>query len=180
MGSAETRRYHVVVFDDPEVALAGVVGLREAGFVIDDVHTPFPVHGMPKAMGLCDTRLAYAPLVGGCLGLSLAVWLQTWTHSVSWPLNVGGKTMTAIPAIVPVSFELTVLLAGIATVAALLIACRLRPKGQIPASQPHPRVNDDRFVVVVTEHDGSFEMAHFRDLAEKLGSVELRESWRVT
>ncbi len=180
MGSAETKRYHLVVFDDPERALTGVIKLRESGFVIDDVHTPFPVHGMPQAMGLCDTRLAYAPLVGGCLGLSVSVWLQIWTHSVSWPLNVGGKTMTAVPAIVPVSFEVTVLLAGLATVAALLWACRLRPNGQIPASQPHPRVNDDRFVVVVTELDGSFEMAHLRALATALDSVQLQECWRVS
>ena len=180
MGSIETKRYHAIVFDDPDLALTGVRGLREAGFVIDDVYTPFPVHGLPRAMGLRDTRLAYGPLVGGIVGLFLAVDLQLWTHTFSWPLNIGGKTMTAVPAIVPVSFELTVLLAGIATVAALFWACRLRPRMKVPASQPHPRVNDDRFVVVVIEQDGSFAMLDFRALTAELGSVELHESWRTT
>ena len=108
MGSTENKRYHAIVFDCPEQTLTGVRELRKAGFIVDDVHTPFPIHGMPEAMGLRDTRLAYGPLVGGIVGLAFAIWLQIWTHSVNWPINIGGKSMTAIPAIIPVSFELTV------------------------------------------------------------------------
>jgi len=180
MGSTENKRYHAIVFDCPEQTLTGVRELRKAGFIVDDVHTPFPIHGMPEAMGLRDTRLAYGPLVGGIVGLAFAIWLQIWTHSVNWPINIGGKSMTAIPAIIPVSFELTVLLAGIATVVALFWACRLRPSTKIPTSQPHIRVNDDRFVVVVIEQDGSFLMSEFRALTTELGSAELHESWRST
>jgi hypothetical protein len=180
MGSAETRRLHAVVFDDPDKALLAVRGFRSAGYTIEDVHTPFPVHGMVEAMGLRETRLAYGPLVGGIVGLTIAICLQTWTHAVSWPLNVGGKSMTAIPAIVPVSFEMTVLLAGLATFATLLVAARLWPRGRSPASQPHLRASDDRFVVVVVERDGSFVAARFAAMCVDAGSIEVISPWRVT
>ncbi len=179
MGSAETRRYHVVVFDAPELALHATKRLRTQGYVIEDVHSPFPIHGMEKALGLRETRLAYGPLAGGLVGLTLALLLQIWTHSVDWPLNVGGKSMIALPALIPVSFELTVLLAGLATFVALLWSCRLRPKKGIPVEQPHLRVNDDRFALVVVESDGRFIAEEFRALCKELQSVELIESWRV-
>ena len=180
MGSASTRYVHGVVFDDPDVTVAAVRALREKGYVLDDVHTPFPVHGMPKAMGLKDTRLAYGSLIGGTIGLSLAVWFQIWSHASDWPLVVGGKTMSAIPAIIPVSFEATVLLAGIATVGTLLAACRLFPRAKEPPTLPHSRVTSDRFVVLVAEEDGSFLRSEFQALCKELGSVEILESWRTT
>lgn len=172
-------RVHAVVFDDPHGALHAVHELRKRGFEIQDVHSPFPVHGMEEALGLRETRLAYGPLAGGILGLSLAVWLQTWTHAVDWPLDVGGKSMTAFPAIVPVSFELTVLIAGLATFVALVWSCRLRPIKDAPASQPHPRVNDDRFVVLVVERDGSFVRDRLEALTDELGAEEFIDSWRI-
>jgi len=169
-----------VVFDDPDTTLVAVRALRAKGYVLDDVHTPFPVHGMPQALGLKDTRLAYGSLIGGTIGLALAVWFQIWSHASDWPLVVGGKSMSAIPAIIPVSFEATVLLAGIATVGTLLAACRLLPRGKEPASLPHGRVTSDRFVVLVAEEDGSFLGPEFTALCEELGSVEILQSWRTS
>ena len=168
-----------MVFDDPDQTLDAVTTLRARGYEIDDVHTPFPVHGMDEAMGLRETRLAYASLIGGAAGLSIALFVQIWTHSVSWPLNVGGKSMIALPALIPVSFELTVLLSGIATVVGLLWACRLRPRKDIPKSQPHIRVNDDRFVVLVIEKDGGFVPERFRTLCAALDPEEVIESWKI-
>ncbi len=168
------------MFDDPDRALGAVTALRAGGFRIEDVHTPFPVHGMEAAMGLRDTRLAYGSLAGGLVGAGLALWLQIWTHSVDWPLDVGGKTMTAVPAIIPVSFELTVLLAGLATFVALAWSCKLRPMKDTPAAQPHPRVNDDRFVVLVVEQDASFVKDDFTALCSQYHPEEVIDSWSVT
>lgn len=180
MGSLSTRYIHGVVFDDPEKTLVAVRALRARGYVLDDVHTPFPVHGMPRALGLKETRLAYGSLVGGGIGLSLAVWFQVWSHAVSWPLVVGGKSMSAVPAIIPVSFEATVLLAGIATVGTLLTACKLFPRSGIPRSLPHARVTSDRFVVLVAEEDGSFVQEDFGALCAELGAEEVLDPWRTS
>jgi hypothetical protein len=34
--------------------------------------TPFPVHGLDKAMGLAPTRLAICAFIYGCIGISFA------------------------------------------------------------------------------------------------------------
>jgi hypothetical protein len=170
-GAAHDRvRQHWLVFDDPEQTLSAVKRLRGAGYEIADVHSPFPVHGLDEALGWRDTRLPWATLVGGGLGLCIAMALQTWTHALDWPLNIGGKTDLAIPALVPVAFELTVLLAAFATVGGLLVRSRLKPTsgGDLPAGQPLADVTDNRFVVRVVERDGSFAPEDFERLVKRL------------
>ena len=168
--SHDRRRQHGLVFDDPEVTLDAVKQLRAAGFEIADVHSPFPVHGINEAIGLPPTRLPWATFVGGSIGLSIAAFLQLWTHASDWPLNIGGKTAFAIPALVPVTFEVIVLLAAFATVGGLLVRSKLRPTTDPgrPTEQPTRRVTDDRFVVLVMERDASFSVSEFDRMVKVL------------
>jgi hypothetical protein len=176
----DRRRVHALVFDDPARTVAAVRRLRADGFQVGDVHTPFPVHGLDEAMGLRPTRLALATLVGGLAGGTLKLAFQTWVHVVDWPMNIGGKPDVSLPALVPVTFEITVLLAAFATLGALFarraLFPRLRPERA--ARQPHPRVTDDRFVVMVTEDDGAFSPSRFRSLCTALGPEQVIEGWR--
>lgn len=177
----ERGRVHMLVFDEPEATVAAVRRLRGAGFDVADVHSPFPLHGADEALGLRPTRIALATLVGGLVGGIGKLAFQAWVHVVDWPMNIGGKTDTALPALVPVTFELTVLVAAFATLGALFLRRRLFPR-LVPAPaprQPHPRVTDDRFAVLVVEHDASFAPDRFRSLVEALSPVELVEDWRV-
>ncbi len=180
--SEDSGRLHSVIFDGPDGALQATRALREAGFEIKDVYTPFPVHGMEDAMGLRETRLPAATLVGGVLGLTLGFGFQAWTHNVGWPLNIGGKSNLAWPALVPIGFEVTILLAAFATVGALLFRARLFPQGigSMPESQPDPRVTDDRFIVQVIERDGSFSRERFRELCRQAEANEVVEGWRAS
>ena len=91
---------NAMVFDDPDLAVAAVRILGQEGYQIDDVYAPFPVHGMQEAMGLRPTRLPWATLAGGLIGVTTALVLQIYTHTVSWPLNIGGKTHLALPALI--------------------------------------------------------------------------------
>ncbi|MCK6590626.1 MAG: DUF3341 domain-containing protein [Polyangiaceae bacterium] len=173
-------RTHVLLFDDPGRTLHAVKKLRAAGFDVEEVYSPFPVHGIDEALGLAETRLPYATLAGGALGLALAVAFQVWVHTKSWPLNIGGKSNLALPGLIPVIFEVTVLLAAIATVGTLLARNRLIRPGEVaPDRAPHPRVTDDRFAVLVPETSGSFSMARFNALCEELRPVERKDSWRI-
>lgn len=174
------RRLHAVAFDDPHRTLEAVKALREAGFEVHDVHAPFPVHGIEEALGLPPSRLGRTALAGGLLGAVVAFGLQVWTHAFDWPLVIGGKSPLALPSQVPVSFELTVLFAAIATVAGLLARRRLFPRvGHRPPTQPGPGVTDDRFVVVVVERDASYSAARFDAVLAELSPVEVTEGWRV-
>lgn len=175
----ERSRLHALVLDDPERTLDAVRHLRGAGYAIDDVHTPFAVHGMAEAMGAPPTRISSATLAGAVLGLAVALGFQAWTSLVDWPLNIGGKSYLALPALVPVTFELSVLFAAFATVIGLLVRGRLAPRGKAPSSQPDLDVTDDRFVVVVREEDAGFDVEAFRAAARRLGVSRVEEGWKV-
>lgn len=179
---AGRHRAHIASYEDPNDALSAVRGLRASGYHVADVHTPFAVHGMDEALGLPPTRLPWATFIGGATGCTIALTLQIWTHTVDWPVNVGGKTDLALPALIPIAFELTVLIAAFCTVGALLFRSRLFPWGasKIPATQPHGRVTDDRFVLVVIEGDGGFEMQDFRQMCAQYGKHEIVEGWGVS
>jgi hypothetical protein len=185
MAPADTRalergRVHVLVFDAPEPTLGAVGRLRQAGFEVADVHSPFPLHGAEEALGLRPTRLALATLVGGLLGGLGKLLFQGWVHVVDWPMNIGGKPDVALPALVPVTFELTVLGAAFATLGAFLFRRRLFPRLAAMPRLPDPRVTDDRFAVLVVERDGSFSAERFHALCSALHPLEVVEGWRVS
>ena len=91
--------------------------IRDAGFKRWDVFTPFPVHGMDKAMGLGKSWLSAVVLCGGIGGLLTAVVLESYPSLIDYQTVVHGKPTdwTTVPAFVPIFFELTVLCSAFAT-----------------------------------------------------------------
>ena len=132
-------------FTTPEQLLAAVVQLRAAGHQVLDTYTPFPVHGMDEALGLRPSRLPRACLAFGMLGLAIALGFQSWSSAIDYPLRTGGKPLIALPAFLPVAFELTVLLAGLGVVGSFFVVARMRPRLHIP--DLHPGASDDRFIL---------------------------------
>lgn len=171
-------RYHVLVLDDADRTVDAVRRLRRDGFDLHDVYTPFAVHELDVEMGLPPTRLPWMTLVGGTLGVTLGLGFQAWTATSSWPLNIGGKTDLALPALAPVTFESAVLLAALFSVATLFVASRLFPRGR-PPSQPIAAVTDDRFAIVVREADAAFDPGKLAGVANEVGADPFIESWKV-
>lgn len=168
-------RRQIGIFAAEEKVLAATRAAREAGLEVEDVYTPYPVHGIEDAMGLARSRLPFACLVGAALGGLLALWFQHWSSAVSWPVDVGGKPFSSLPAFVPITFELTVLGGALGAVAALLLRRGLRPgRG---AALPDPRVTDDRFALVVRPKDSRLSTAGVGALLEAHGAEEVRE-WK--
>jgi len=156
-------------FADPHLLLEAVKRLKQEGYPIIDTYSPFPVHGMDEAIGLKPSRLPRACLAFGLLGLATALGVQIWTSAYDYPLIVGGKPLVSLPAFIPVSFELTVLFAGLGVVASLFVASGMRPKFKVP--DLHPGVNDDRFVVAGEIQAGaSFTVV--QSLMASLGALE--------
>src|SRR5690348_1463345 len=101
---------YLAEFETPGQVMHAAEKVRDAGYKRWDVHTPFPVHGMDRAMGLSDSVLGWIVLACGLTGCTAAFCLMYWTNGMDYPLVIGGKPPTAIPSMVPVMFELTVLL----------------------------------------------------------------------
>ena len=140
-------------FAAPNLLLDAVKHLRQEGYRVIDAYTPFPVHGMDEAIGLKPSRLPRACLAFAVLGLLIALGGQIWTSAIDYPLIMGGKPLIALPAFIPVTFEFTVLLAGLGVVASLFVVSGMRPKFKVP--NLHPGVNDDRFVLAAEIRPGS-------------------------
>lgn len=156
-------------FPAPGLLLEAVKRLKQDGYRVIDTYTPFPVHGMDEAIGLKPSRLPRACLAFAVLGLAIALGVQIWTSAYDYPLIVGGKPLVSLPAFVPVSFELTVLLAGLGVVASLFVVSGLRPKFKVP--NLHPGVNDDRFVVAAEIRAGA-SFVEVSSMLADLGALE--------
>jgi len=120
-------------FADEERLLDAVRAARADGFAIVDAYTPYPVHGLDAAMGLPRSRLPLVAFGAGLAGVLFAIGFQFYIAAIDWPLNVGGKPLNSTLAYMPIAFEITVLLAGLAVTAAFLYRCRLFP-GARPAA----------------------------------------------
>ncbi|MEO1052573.1 MAG: DUF3341 domain-containing protein [Bacteroidota bacterium] len=121
------KNFVVGIFDDEDILLSAVRKVRENGIKIHEVFTPFPVHGLEDELGYRRTRLPIAAFMFGLLGTTLAVTMQVWMLGFDWPMIIGGKDYISLPPFVPVTFELTVLLAALGMVATFMIVSDLKP-----------------------------------------------------
>ena len=103
----------LVEFETPGQILAAAEKVRDAGFKRWDAHSPFPVHGMDRAMGLPATKLPWLVMAGGTCGCAVGLGLQWWTNGHNYQFMVSGKPFFSVPAFIPVTFELTVLFSAL-------------------------------------------------------------------
>jgi hypothetical protein len=153
--------------------------VRDAGFTRWDAHSPFPVHGLDKAMGLRRSQLPWIVLVMALAGGALGFLLQWWVHAQAYPLVISGKPFFTWPAFIPVTFELAVLFGALGAVFGMLGLNRL-PMHHHPLFQSKifERVADDAFFISIESWDPRFDPSATAKLLESLGArnVELLES----
>ncbi|MHB8872922.1 MAG: DUF3341 domain-containing protein [Myxococcaceae bacterium] len=164
-----SRKVLVGYFETEESILGATRAARDAGLAVHDVYTPYAVHGMEEALGLRASRLPWVCFVAGAAGLAMALGLQYYTSVVSWPLNVGGKPFNSLPAFIPVTFEVTVLVAGLVSVAAFFLRSWVLPG--VPALAL-PRVTNDRFALALSTAEAGFDVEGAQTLLRRLGAVE--------
>jgi hypothetical protein len=107
-------------FDNPDDLVAAVRRAREAGYRKMDAYTPFPVEELNDALGLGQSWMAPIVLLGGLIGAALGYFMQYYIAVIDYPLNIGGRPLHSWPAFIPVTFELTVLVAGLFAVLGML------------------------------------------------------------
>ncbi len=107
-------------FENPEELLEAVRRARSAGYRRMDAYTPFVVEGLAEELGFHKTALPKIVLAGGLCGCAGGFLLQYWTSAVDYPLNAGGRPFNSWPAFIPVTFEMTILLAALSAVFGML------------------------------------------------------------
>lgn len=161
-------------FSDPGALVHAAEGVRKAGYRHFDTHSPFPIHGMDRAMGLGNSKVGFFTLGGGITGFALAYWLQWWTGGVDYPLNISGKPFFAVEPSIPIMFELTVLFSAFGAVMGMLALNGLpRPHNPLFYSQNFARVTDDAFFLHVAASDRRFDRESTEELLTELGGFNI-------
>ncbi|MFL2639079.1 MAG: DUF3341 domain-containing protein [Flavobacteriaceae bacterium] len=139
------------IYDDDDKLLDAVKKIKAAKYDIEEVYTPFPVHGLDKVMGLKETRLAITSFIYGCIGFCFAIWMMNHIMILDWPQNIGGKPSFSfienMPAFVPIMFELTVFFAAHLMVITFYLRSKLWPFKE--AENPIPDTTDDKFLIEI-------------------------------
>lgn len=121
------KNFVVGIFDNEDVLLDGIKKVRNSGVKIQEVYSPFPVHGIDDALGYKKSRLPIAAFMFGMTGTSLALLMQIWMLGFDWPMIIGGKNFASLPPFIPVTFELTVLLSALGMVGTFMIVSDMKP-----------------------------------------------------
>ncbi len=163
------------LFDDPDSLITAAETVRDAGYRRWDCHTPYPVHGLDDAMGLKPSPMSYICLGAGALGASAAMLMQWWMSAVDYPVRIGGKPMFSWPAFIPITFELFVLFAALATMGGIVVLCRLgKWHSPLHDSGVMVDVTSRRYAVVLSERDELFSEAAATKLLAEAGCNDVR------
>lgn len=141
------KKFVVGCYDTEDTLFPAVKKVRTAGYKIKDVYTPFAVHGLDHALGERETSLHTAGFIYGITGTITAITSISWIFTKDWPLDIGGKPHFALPAWIPIIFELTVLFSAVGMVLTFCYLCQLAPF--VKKHHFHPRATDDLFVMVI-------------------------------
>ena len=154
---ADTHVGLLAEFSDPGALYDAVKALRKQGYSRLDTFSPFPIHGMDRAMGLGVSPLGFLAFGGGLAGLAFATWLQWWTSEVDYPINISNKPLFAWESSVPIMFELTILLTALAIVGGMLALNGLpQPYNPLFHSERFGRATDDGFFLHVARADKAY------------------------
>ncbi len=165
-------------FANPHDLLKAAEKIRDKGFRFWDTHTPFPVHGMDKAMGLGDSKLGILVFVCALFGVSGAFALQWWASSVIYPIVISGKPFNSYPAYVPITFEGGILFSAFAAIFGMLAINKLpQYYHSLFRSKNFLRFSDDGFFVSIEAKDPQFDASSTKAFLEEIGgkNIELIE-----
>jgi hypothetical protein len=152
--------------------------VRDGGFRKWDVFTPFPVHGMDKAMGIKNSKVGWFSFIGGVTGYTSGMLMIWWMNAVDYPIIIGGKPMFSPYGAFPPSYELTILFGSFGALLGMLFLNRLpRLYHPLLKNRRFALATHDRFYVVIETADAKYSETETRKLLESLGSkhIELVE-----
>ncbi len=170
---SSTSNYILGVYDDEDEVLHAVSEIKLKGIKIEEVYTPFPIHGLDTALGHPRTRLPIAAFLFGCLGLVCAQALINYTMVFDWPMIIGGKDFFALPDWIPVTFEGTVLFTAFGLVITFCASNGLYPGKKVEVLDV--RITDDRFVMAINVDKNKVSVFDIKIALIESGAVEVNE-----
>jgi len=173
-------------FDDVTTLLKASAKVRDAGFKMWEAYSPFPVHGLDKAMGHQYTRLPWIVLLCGLTGMASGIFLTWYTNATSFEFmpyalrgylfHISGKPYWSMPAFIPPIFELTILFSAFGAFFGMLAMNRL-PRFYHPVfkSERFRRATQDKFFIGIEAADPRYDADNTRQLLEDAGATSIEE-----
>ena len=160
------------LYNDDDILFSAIKTIRENKYHIEEVYTPFHVHGLDNVLGLKPTKIAIASFIYGCIGFAVAILMMNYTMIADWPQNIGGKPSFSyienMPAFVPIMFELTVFFAAHLMVITFYLRSKMWPFKT--AENPDPRTTDDHFLIEISVSEVTGKL---KNLLKNSGAVEI-------
>ncbi len=164
-------------FPDSETLVKATRAVTEDGYRHIDAYTPFPVEELSKALRLPPSRLPLAILAGGIIGGLTGYLMQFYATVIDVPLNIGGRPLHSWPAYIPITFELTILLAAFGGVIGLFVFTGFpQPYHPVFNSEDFQKHGtQDGFYLGIEARDPKFDLADTRKFLENLGAILVTE-----
>ena len=164
-------------FNDVTGLVQAAKRAREEGYQTVDAYTPFPVHELFEALDLNDRRLPLLVLLAGIGGCLAGFGLCYWVSVIAYPMNVGGRPFNSWPSFIPVTFEVTILLASLTTVLSLIVLNGLpmpyHPVFNVKRFAEH--ASQDGLFLTIEAVDPKFDREKTRAFLQQLGAREVNE-----
>ena len=163
-------------FETPTELVAAAKRAYEEGYRRMDAYSPFPIEELAEAIGMHSDRVPLVVLVGGLLGGLGGYFMQYWISVISYPVNVGGRPFHSWPAFIPVTFEMTILFAGLAGAFGMLALNGLpMPFHPLFNSSRFAFATRDRFFLCIEAADPKFDLIGVRTFLESLNPHSISE-----
>ena len=163
-------------FDNPSDAVAAARRIHEEGYKRIDAFSPYPVEELSEAIGVHRTHMSLIVLIGGILGGTTGYLMQFYVHTIYYPINVGGKPFHSWPAFIPITFEMTVLGAGLFAVFGMLAMNGLpEPYHPVFNAPNFALASRDRFFVLVESTDPKFDRERTAEFLRTLNAREVTD-----
>lgn len=166
----------IAEFETPEQLLAAANSALDSGYSAMDAFSPFPVHGLPEAIGFQEGRVRWIIFLAGVSGAVGGMGLQWWVSTQAYALNIGGRPLFSWPSFIPPAFETTILFAAFGAVLGMIGLNRLpQPHHPVFDAPNFERASQDRFFLLVEAKDPMYDASAIRSLMEKADAVNVTE-----
>lgn len=169
-------------FPSAQALLDATQMARDAGYVCMDAHTPYPIEEVSELINPRPSKLPWIVLIGGAIGGASGYALQYYSAVIDYPINAGGRPLHSWPMFIPITFELTILAAGLSAVLGMFILNRLpMPYHPIFNAQRFALASRDRYFLSILAEDPRFDSEATRAFlvsagAENVEAVPLYEA----